>query len=45
MERYNFQSIEKKWQSIFETKKIYRDKKNPKFLKYRGKRFFFLNSY
>jgi leucyl-tRNA synthetase len=31
MERYNFQSLEKKWQSIFETKKIYRDKKNPKF--------------
>ena len=28
MERYNFQSIEKKWQSIFETKKIYRDKKS-----------------
>jgi leucyl-tRNA synthetase len=31
MERYNFQSLEKKWQSIFETKQIYRDKKNPKF--------------
>ena len=31
MERYNFQSVEKKWQSIFETKKIYRDQKNPKF--------------
>ena len=31
MERYNFQSIEKKWQSFFEDKKIYRNKDNPKF--------------
>ena len=31
MERYNFQLIEKKWQSFFETKKIYRTKNNPKF--------------
>jgi leucyl-tRNA synthetase len=27
MERYNFQSIEKKWQSFFENHKTYRDKK------------------
>ena len=31
MERYNFQTIEKKWQSIFEQKKIYRSKSSPKF--------------
>ena len=31
MERYNFQSIEKKWQIFFEQKKIYRSTKNPKF--------------
>tara|TARA_B110000967_G_scaffold208917_1_gene262823 strand:- start:216 stop:2741 length:2526 start_codon:yes stop_codon:yes gene_type:complete len=31
MERYNFQLIEKKWQSFFDTKKIYRSKDNPKF--------------
>jgi leucyl-tRNA synthetase len=31
MERYNFQSLEKKWQSIFENNKNYRDKKDPKF--------------
>ena len=27
MERFNFQSIEKKWQSKWENKKLYRDKK------------------
>ena len=32
MERYNFQSVEKKWQSIFETKQIYRDKKIQNFI-------------
>jgi len=31
MERYNFQLIEKKWQSFFEKNKIYRSKKFPKF--------------
>ena len=31
MERYNFQLIEKKWQSFFEQKKIYRSKSSPKF--------------
>jgi leucyl-tRNA synthetase len=31
MERLNFQLIEKKWQSIFESKKLYREKNNPKF--------------
>ena len=31
MERYNFQIIEKKWQSFFEKNKIYRSKKFPKF--------------
>ena len=31
MERYNFQSIEKKWQSFFENKKIYRTKDSKKF--------------
>jgi len=31
MERYNFQSIEKKWQSVFEKKKIYRSKNHQKF--------------
>jgi leucyl-tRNA synthetase len=31
MERYNFHSIEKKWQIFFEKKKTYRTKKNPKF--------------
>ena len=31
MERYNFQLIEKKWQLIFETKKIYRPKSSKKF--------------
>ena len=31
MERYNFQLIEKKWQSFFETKKTYRSKDSPKF--------------
>jgi len=31
VERYNFQSIEKKWQIFFEQKKIYRSTKNPKF--------------
>ena len=31
MERYNFHSIEKKWQSYFQKNKIYRSKKNPKF--------------
>ena len=31
MERFNFQSIEKKWQSKWENKKLYRDKKNKKF--------------
>ena len=31
MERINFQSIEKKWQSIFKDKKLYRSKKDKKF--------------
>ena len=31
MERFNFQLIEKKWQSIFENTKTYRSKDNPKF--------------
>ena len=31
MERYNFQSIEKKWQLIFEKKKIYNPKSSKKF--------------
>ena len=31
MERYNFQLIEKKWQSYFEKEKTYRSKNNPKF--------------
>ena len=31
MERYNFQSIEKKWQKIFLKKKIYKEIKSPKF--------------
>ena len=31
MERYNFQKLEKKWQKIFETKKLYRSKHNQKF--------------
>ena len=31
MERYNFQSIEKKWQSYFDKNKLYRDKENKKF--------------
>ena len=31
MERYNFQSIEKKWQLFFEKNKIYRDKNSKKF--------------
>ena len=31
MERANFQLIEKKWQSIFEKKKLYRDSKSKKF--------------
>jgi len=31
MQRVNFQLIEKKWQLIFEKKKIYRSKNNPKF--------------
>ena len=31
MERLNFQLIEKKWQSFFESKKLYNSKKNPKF--------------
>ena len=31
MERLNFQLIEKKWQSFFERKKLYRSKKNKKF--------------
>jgi len=31
MERINFQLIEKKWQSIFEKKKLYRPKENKKF--------------
>ena len=31
MERVNFQSIEKKWQSIFNDKKLYRSKENKKF--------------
>ena len=31
MERINFQSIEKKWQSRWENKKLYRDKKSKKF--------------
>jgi leucyl-tRNA synthetase len=31
MERYDFHSIEKKWQSYLEKSKIYRTQKNPKF--------------
>ena len=31
MERYNFQIIERKWQSIFEKNKLYRTKEQPKF--------------
>ena len=31
MERYSFQLIEKKWQHIFDKKKLYRTKDNPKF--------------
>ena len=31
MERINFQSIEKKWQSKWENKKLYRDKESKKF--------------
>ncbi len=31
MQRYNFQSIENKWQTVFETNKLYRNKNNPKF--------------
>jgi leucyl-tRNA synthetase len=31
MERYNFQIIERKWQSIFEKNKLYRKKEQPKF--------------
>jgi leucyl-tRNA synthetase len=31
MERYNFQLIEKKWQSFFEKKKLYQEKKKNKF--------------
>jgi leucyl-tRNA synthetase len=31
MERFNFQLIEKKWQSIFEREKTYRSKENKKF--------------
>ena len=31
MERYNFLLIEKKWQKIFETQKLYRPKENKKF--------------
>jgi len=31
MERVNFQSIEKKWQSIFESNKLYRSRNNQKF--------------
>ena len=31
MERYNYQIIEKKWQSFFDNNKIYRTKKSPKF--------------
>jgi len=31
MERFNFQSIENKWQTLFERKKIYRTKNHPKF--------------
>ena len=31
MERVNFQSIEKKWQSRWENKKLYRDKKSKNF--------------
>ena len=31
MERFNFHSIEKKWQSFFEKQKLYRSKKNKKF--------------
>ena len=30
MEKYNFQLIEKKWQSFFENNKIYLTKKNKK---------------
>ena len=31
MERYNFQTIEKKWQSFFLKNKTYRDNQSPKF--------------
>ena len=31
MERYSFQLIENKWQSVFDKKKLYREKSNPKF--------------
>ena len=31
MEKYNFHLIEKKWQSYFERKKLYRSKEDPKF--------------
>ena len=31
MERYNFQKVEKKWQSIFEKKKLYRSQNLKKF--------------
>ena len=31
MERFNFQLIEKKWQSIFESKKLYHQRKDKKF--------------
>ena len=31
MERYNFHLIENKWKTFFEKKKLYRDRKNPKF--------------
>ena len=31
MQRYNFQLIEKKWQSVFEKEKLYREKEYPKF--------------
>ena len=36
MERINFQLIEKKWQTIFEKKKLYRSEKDKKFKPYRG---------
>ena len=31
MERFNFQAIEKKWQSIFEKQKLYNNKSSKKF--------------